>query len=182
MVLRSIAAGLDISYTSLTGDLSQANYSSARVGLLDERDGWETLQVWFAEHLHRSVYRSWLSMAVLTPELSLPSLDARRWAAVRFQGRKWAWIDPSKEIQAIKEEIGIGLNSRQNAGRGIGRDFEDIAAELSHENEVAKTLEIDISGAAVTVKEATPGNDAENETTPPAKSDSAPRALHRVPA
>lgn len=177
MVLRSIAAGLDVSYTSLTGDLSQANYSSARVGLLDERDGWETLQVWFAEHLHRSVYRAWLSMALLTPELSLPSMDARRWSKVRFQARRWAWIDPQKEIQAIKQEIGIGLNSRQNAARGIGRHFEELAEELADENEIAKALKIDVSGATVTIKEDAPGNDAETEPATAAPA----RALHAMP-
>jgi lambda family phage portal protein len=39
-VLRAIAAGLGVSYASLTGDLSEANYSSARVGMLSERDGY----------------------------------------------------------------------------------------------------------------------------------------------
>jgi capsid protein len=38
-VLRSIARGLGMAYTTLTGDLEAVNYSSIRAGLLSERDG-----------------------------------------------------------------------------------------------------------------------------------------------
>jgi lambda family phage portal protein len=46
-----IAAGLDVSYMNLTGDVGSANYSSARVGLIDERDTWATLQGFYIESL-----------------------------------------------------------------------------------------------------------------------------------
>jgi lambda family phage portal protein len=162
-ILRAQAVGLGVSYATLTGDLTKANYSSARIGMLGERDEYELLQTWLAEHCHRRVYRAWLPIALLTDFLVLPSYDAQRWLAVRWQGRRWAWIDPLKDIQAVKEEISLGLNSRQNVARSQGRDFELILAELARENELAKAHEVDISGAVVTIKEAAPGNDSEND-------------------
>src|SRR5690606_9806993 len=50
-VLRSIAAGLDVSYNSLAADLSDANYSSRREGKLDERSVWAGLQQWMIDGL-----------------------------------------------------------------------------------------------------------------------------------
>jgi lambda family phage portal protein len=187
-ILRAQAVGLGVSYATLTGDLTQANYSSARIGMLGERDEFEQLQTWLAEHFHRRVYRAWMPLAILTDFLKLPSYDAVRWLAVRWQGRRWAWIDPLKEIEAVGKEISLGLNSRQNVARSQGRDFEMIAAELAHENKIAKELEIDISGATTTIKEAAPGNDAEDGEDAPAADDASTKAvppkrgLHRLTA
>lgn len=162
-ILRAQAVGLGVSYMTLTGDLAKTSFSSAKVGLMPERDEFETLQVWLAEHLHRPVYRAWLPFALLTPFLSLPSFAASRWMEVRFQGRRWPWIDGLKEIEAAGKEIGLGVNSRQNICRSLGRDFETILEELAHENKLAKEYEVDVTGATVTVKEAELGNDEEED-------------------
>ena len=45
-VLRCIASGHGLAYASLPNELREANYSSARVGLLIERKMWRTLQEW----------------------------------------------------------------------------------------------------------------------------------------
>ena len=55
-MLREVAAGLGVSYESLSRDYSQSNYSSSRLALLDDRDLWRVLQQWwvrsFREPLH----------------------------------------------------------------------------------------------------------------------------------
>jgi capsid protein len=45
-LLRGIARGLGVSYLTLTGDVSAANYSSMKAGLLPERDIWRALHGW----------------------------------------------------------------------------------------------------------------------------------------
>jgi capsid protein len=109
--------------------------------------------------------------------------------AVRWQGRRWAEADPVKAVTADKDEIALGINSRQNVCRSRGRDFSVIVEELARENAIAKQLQIDISGATVTIKEPEPGNDAENdeeaEGDDAADSKATPsptRRLQRVPA
>jgi lambda family phage portal protein len=44
VLLRGVAAGLDVSYNSLANDLEGVNFSSIRAGLLEERDVWRSLQ------------------------------------------------------------------------------------------------------------------------------------------
>jgi lambda family phage portal protein len=68
-------AGLHTAYSSLTGDLSQANYGSQRQGLLSERDGYKRAQRTIATKLYRRVYLRWLKFALTTGAVDLP--DAR---------------------------------------------------------------------------------------------------------
>lgn len=162
-ILRAHAVGMGVSYASLTGDLSQTSFSSSRVGMMGERDEFEVLQTWLVEHSHADVYTSWLPLTMLTPFLTLPSFDAKRWLEVRWQGRRWQPVDPLKDITAIEKEIALGVNSRSAHCRSMGREFEGVLQELAHENELAKQYKVDITGATVTVKEDAPGNDAEDE-------------------
>jgi lambda family phage portal protein len=190
-ILRAQAVGLGVSYMTLTGDLAKTSFSSAKVGLMPERDMFEEMQVWIAEHLHRAVYRAWLPIAMLTPFLSLPSFDPARWMEVRFQGRRWPWIDGLKEIEAAGKELALGINSRQNICRSLGRDFETMLEEQAHEYKLAKLYDVDISGATVTAKEDGLANDEEDsadeeesDTAPPQKvaNEKPARALRRISA
>jgi lambda family phage portal protein len=56
--LRGVAAGLGVAYHNLANDLEGVNYSSARIGELDERDMWMGLQGFVAEHLHQPLYET----------------------------------------------------------------------------------------------------------------------------
>lgn len=48
-MLREVAAGVGVSYETLSRDYSQSNYSSSRLALLDDRDQWRVLQSWLIE-------------------------------------------------------------------------------------------------------------------------------------
>ncbi|NUO63391.1 MAG: phage portal protein [Gemmatimonadaceae bacterium] len=152
-ILRTIAMALDVSYTSLAGDLSNANYSSARVGLVDERDSWRTIQAFHVEHFEEPVYEAWMRSAVLTGALRLPSFDVTRFLAADFKPRGWKWVDPANEIAALKEEIGLGINTRTRAAAEQGRDFDEDLEELAREEDLADALEVDVSGATTTKRE-----------------------------
>ena len=127
--LRGIAAGLGVSYTSLTGDLSEANYSSARVGLLDEREEWRLIQSWLIESFFAPLYSEWLEMALLSGQLALPMSKFDKFNAAIWQGRRWQWIDPQKEIAANADAIARGLTTPSAVIRESGRDPEDVWRE-----------------------------------------------------
>lgn len=147
-VLRAIATGLGISHASLTGDLSDANYSSMRDGKLTERDRWRRAQRWLAVQLYRRVFLRWLRMAALKGTVALPSFDVARYAAHRWLPRGWAWVDPEKDIKAAALEIAYRLNTRTNVAGGNGRDFGEIAAEIAAEEELLAELNLLSVGAA----------------------------------
>jgi lambda family phage portal protein len=78
--LRGVAAGLGVAYHNLANDLENVNYSSARIGELDERDSWMGLQNFVTEHLHQPIYDDWLRMATMSGALpfDLARLDKYR--------------------------------------------------------------------------------------------------------
>lgn len=149
-ILRAIARGLGMAYTTLTGDLEAVNYSSIRAGLLSERDHFRSLQRWFGVHISRPIYRAWLPMAQLAGGLRLDSRIASDYYAVEWRGRGWKWVDPVNDLTAAALAISLGLDSRHHLAAEQGRDFEEIVAEIADELEVADAMGVDVSanGAA----------------------------------
>lgn len=136
-VLHHIASGLGISYGTLTGDLSQANYSSMRVGQLTERDFWKQVQSQIITHFCKRVYRAWLRNALLSDQLTgLNSFDANRWNRVQWIPRGYPWVDPEKDLKAKKIELGLALTTRSRIAAENGDDLAELLAEKKQEAEM----------------------------------------------
>lgn len=145
-LLREIAAALGVSYVALTGDVSDTSYSSARVGLLAERDSWRVLQRVFATVICAPVYREVIRAARMSGRLYVPAgIDPATLAASEWHGRSWDWVDPSKDVAAIGDAIDRGLTTvtRELAKRGLGirEVLEERAAELA----LAKSLGVELT-------------------------------------
>lgn len=132
-MLREVAAGIGMSYESLSKDYSQSNYSSSRLALLDDRDLWRFYQSWFTRDFRKQIHRAWLHQAVLSRKIpSIPiaqyAIDPRKFEAVLFKPRGWSWIDPTAEVDAYKEAIRAGLTTRTDviAMTAGGQDIEDV--------------------------------------------------------
>lgn len=127
--LFAACAGVGVPYAEVTGDLSNANYSSMRVG---RTDFWELLDVW-----------QWLMVA--------PMLLDRAWARVQaaagvpgiraeWSFPKRSWIDPEKEVRAEKEAIRAGLLSQPDAIAARGDDWRQLLAEQKEFQDEADRL------------------------------------------
>ncbi len=145
MMLREVAAGISVSYESLSRDYSQSNYSSSRLALLDDRDLWRALQTWFIRAFRLPLHRVWLQQAVLAralPTLTVEAyaLDRESFEAVQFKPRGWSWIDPTKEVAAYKEAIKAGLETQTSviAKTAEGRDLFDVLTEREEELRLAR--------------------------------------------
>jgi lambda family phage portal protein len=178
---RLLAMGLNVSHMSLTGDLRQANYSSARVGLLDERDGWRGLQTWVADSLHDPVYRRWLRFASLTPKLRLPTDDYAKYEMVVWRPRGWDWVDPKNDLEAAGIAVDRGFKSRTEIVAESGREFGDVLREIKTENQLADTLGVDLlSGIEPEpVLPPAPAPDVPDEPTEPATNGKSRLAITR---
>lgn len=145
-VLRMIAKPLGISYTTLSGNFENTNYSSGRMGLLPERDFFKGVARWVALRLHRRVYAGWLKQAALNGQLDLPSLEVSQYSAHRWQFRGWGWVDPLNDIQAKERMLRLGLTTRTQLAAEIGSDFSDNIDELAAEEQAAADANVDVSG------------------------------------
>lgn len=162
-VQRMIAAGVGASYAGITGDLAEANYSSMRVGLLQERDEWLAMQGWYSSHFHNPLYRDWLKLAALTGMVQLPTYEVARWTACQWLGRGWPWVDPLKDVQASAIEMRLGLNTRTALCAERGLDFEEVLEQLAEEQALAEAYGVVLTtdlGKPITDQETTDGTGA----------------------
>mgnify|MGYP000051739311 FL=1 len=144
-MLRSFAAGVGCSYSALTRDYSQANYSSERASQLEDRDLWRVVQLWWIRSFRAPLHRELLDAFILAGEVSIPDYYTRRAlyvAAVRFKPRGWSWIDPTKEVQAYKLAVRCGFMTVSDviAATANGADPEDIFAARARELEIMEGL------------------------------------------
>jgi lambda family phage portal protein len=163
--LRGIASGLDVAYHNLASDLEGVNYSSARIGELDERDAWMSIQDFMIEHHCQPGFEEWLHMQMLLGNVDLVPGRIERYQAVHWQPRRWQWVDPMKEVGANIAAINNKIKSRTRVVAEQGEDIEDVFEELSQEAELAKEKKIDLTPVPV----AKPGGD--KPAKPPANDD-----------
>lgn len=138
--LRRMASGLNVAYNGLANDLEGVNFSSIRSGVIDERDQWMTVQGWFIESFLDVIYREWLDLALLNGALTMPNgtpLPAGKrdkFAVHQWQGRRWQWVDPVKDINASLIAIRAGLTSPYAVASQMGLDLDDVMADLARAN------------------------------------------------
>lgn len=134
-IARALATGCLVSYHGLTGDLTQVNFSSIRAGTLDEREMWKQLQSFYIDGCKRPVFEWWLARAMLYDAdlRQLPYAKFDKFNAPVFSGRRWDWVDPKSDVQAAREAVALGIDSRAQIIRNRGRDPDEVWAELKAE-------------------------------------------------
>ena len=143
-MLRGMSAGLGIAYHNLSQDHSQSNYSSSRLALLEERDNWRVLQNWMIENFHQRVFETWLELAVLSGTVQLPlyETDPDRYRRVRWMPRGWSWVDPQKEITALREAEMAGYVTKAEIIAESGGDIEEVFNQRRRELDLAQELDL----------------------------------------
>jgi len=147
-ILRGVSAGLGVSFSSLSNDLTEVNFSSIRAGLIEERETWKSLQAWFVEGFLNRVYSEWLEMALLTEAVTLPYAKYTKFNAPKWTGRRWAWVDPLKDVEASKAAVAAGFKSATQIINEAGGDIEELYQELAEEKALAEEygLEFTLGG------------------------------------
>lgn len=131
-VLRGIASSLGMSYHTFANDPSGVNYSSARVFELAQRERWKSLQVWFIDHVCLPIFENWLQAALMAGAIKtptgapLPASKYDKFNAPQFIGKRWAWVDPLKEVNSAAIAIENGLQSHCQVLMEQGLDEDQI--------------------------------------------------------
>ena len=141
--LHAVAAGYGITYESLTGILSDVNFSSARMGWIE---------------FHRNV-ASW-RWNITVPQVLDP---VHRWFNTAAQlaqirgPRRMIWtpprrelVDPAKEITSLIEAVKAGFMSLSEVQRSLGFIPAEVMSELEADmtDARAKGLALSVDGAS----------------------------------
>ena len=142
-VLKGIASGLGVSYTSLSNDLEATSYSSIRQGALEERDFYRQIQQFLMEHFIRPVYESWLEAAMELNSFDIPLRQYDRFAdASEFRGKAWSWVDPQKEMNAAILGLKNGILSLQDVASQYGKDVEELLAQIQRDKSLMEQFDV----------------------------------------
>lgn len=167
--LHEIAAGLNIPYTVLTGDLRQVNFSSGRMGWIEFGRMIEQWRALMLQPLLLWRLARWIAEALLVGKGIRAEDMEIDWIAPRRE-----MIDPQKEIAASKEAVRAGFSSRSYEQRRFGFDPDDLEDEIAADNDRADELGLIFDSdprttAAQGSKQADPvegGDEAPAETKP----------------
>ena len=134
--LRQLAAGLGLPDHLLSGDLTGANYSSLRAGLLPFRQRVEQVQYTvLVPQFLAPVWRAVILHGVLSGDLDAPDFEGNPEAYLLADWLPPAFmqVDPMKQVQADAAELEAGLTSRRKLVAARGWVIEDLDAELAAE-------------------------------------------------
>jgi lambda family phage portal protein len=145
--LRGVATSLGISYNTLASDLEGVNYSSIRAGLLEEREVWRAIQRHLIEHLCEPIFEEWLTIELLSGRLGLPFEKMWKFNAPEFRGRRWAWVDPKKDIEAAIMAVEHRHRSLRDVIAENGGDIFDVLRTAKADEELAASLGLTLTPA-----------------------------------
>ncbi len=127
--LHVIAAGMGVTYEMLTGDMSEVNFSSARVRQNDFRRDVEMTQ-WLTiiPTLCNRMCEAFTDAAYLAGLIQRPDYD------IEHSPPKWTYVNPQQDVQADLSEIAGGLSSYSEKLRQRGYSpnvvFNELKADL----------------------------------------------------
>ena len=141
-MLRALAAGIGCSYSSVSRDYSQTNYSSSRLSLLQDQEAFKALQYQLRENFLSIVFEEWLEAAVLSGTLQLPTYldEPNKYKRVKWLFRGWGWVDPMKEVQSAVMAIRAGLKTQSQVISEFGGDLEELLMTRKQEIDMASEL------------------------------------------
>jgi len=134
-VLQAIAVGMGLSYEELTGDLSNVNFSSGRMGWLAmHRNIYEWQHRILINQLCEPVY-SWFITVLAASEVISDTGVVVEWTVPKRE-----MIDPVKEMTGLKIMIENNLASWQDVIRSLGGDPDVVFEQIMQDTERFKEL------------------------------------------
>ena len=148
--LQMLAAGLGLPEHLLSGDLTGANYSSLRAGLLPFRQRVEQIQYsTLVPQLLRPIWRRVVGFAVLSDAIDAGDIDDA--FRVEWIMPRPMQVDPEKDAKAVREMLALKLMSRRQAVSEQGWDIEELDAEIAADR--AREAALGIADKATTETE-----------------------------
>ena len=138
---RIVGAGQGVSYEMISRDVSKANYSSARQGLLEDRRTFEPMQDYMIEHVCIVIFTEFLISAVLGGEVMIKGFwqDQERYLEHVWIPPGWTWIDPLKDVKASSAEVEANFATLEEKCAEQGKDWKEVVDQRAREKKHIKT-------------------------------------------
>lgn len=133
--LHLIAAGWGVPYESMTGDMAEVNFSSARIRQIEFRRDTEQLQ-WLVliPRLCQRIAEWFEESAVTAGKVQRSTKRNVDWSTPR-----WDYVNPAQDVKAELDAIGGALLSPSEALRRRGYKPEQVFAEMGKDFELMQS-------------------------------------------
>lgn len=123
-ILQGVSAGVGITYEQMSGDYSNVNFSSGRMGWIESHRNYTDWQEEMIVPLLCDTVWDWFI------EASVMVGKAKRGITATWTPPRREMIDPVKETNALKAQVRCGFISWQEAVRQLGYDPDDTMDEI----------------------------------------------------
>jgi capsid protein len=151
VVERLVGASCGISYELISRDVSQVNYSSARINTLEDRRRFRLAQWDLICNICVPVYRAFVNAFMVTGggpvgyEEYLK--DIRRYDRHKWIPSGWPWVDPRTEAVANREALATGSTTITEIAGNSGKDLWDVLDERRSECELIREMGFSMNDA-----------------------------------
>ena len=131
-LVRGAAAALQVSYATLSGDVSDGNYSSNRAATIEEREGYEIRQDHLVGKICMRAMPHWILNMIATGKLKLRRAASMREAKeTGWRCKAWQAIDELKAARALQTRVSLGITSIPREIEAHGGSVEETIAEMA---------------------------------------------------
>lgn len=146
---RLVGAGQGLSYEATSRDMSQSNYSSARQGIIEDEQTYIEDSELFDE-FRTEVYETFIISGVLSGLFNIPDFwnpeTKRKYLKHEWVASPKKWIDPLKEVQAMKIAVQTGQKTYQQAAAENGKDWKDQIDDMIEVIKYGRSKGIELGG------------------------------------
>ena len=158
VVLHSIAAGLGITFESLTGNLKQLSFSGGRLGFLEMN---RNIEAWRSNIMLSKFMRPGFQWFVNGLDLIGENVSSIKGV---FTPPRREMIDPTREVPALKTAIRSGIKTLSSVIRESGADPDTHFEEMAADNAVLDSLGLILDSDPRRVNNGGSFNETKNET------------------
>lgn len=143
---RLIGAGQGLSYETMSRDMSEATYSSARQGLIEDDQTYLEEKEQLIGILDE-IYETFVISAVQAGVVSIPDFwgDKDRYLAHEWTKEPRPWIDPKKESDATATALRTGQKTYKQIAAENGRDWRDQIDDIAEVLEYGQEKGVDMA-------------------------------------
>lgn len=143
---RLIGSGQGISYESVSRDMAEATYSSARQGIIEDELTYSEEKELLCEILDE-IYETFVIYAVLCGKLDIKDFWDNKdlYLAHEWIQEPKPWIDPKKESEANMIAIKTGQKTFKQISAENGRDWQDQIDDMAEVIAYGKEKGVDMS-------------------------------------
>ena len=147
------------SYATTTGDLSQANFVSSRLGQEAEHEFYMAVQEFFIEKWKIPAFDEELYRAILSGRVNLPLSKFEKFNCPQFTGRRWDFVQPVDQWRANEIALRLRAKSLTAIIEQAGGDRDEIFEQIKRDNQDlgAQETPIIFQGVAPDTEDAEPG-------------------------